>query len=88
MVILDFPLRRVAQLLSVRVIFTFLLELSDFEIYPDFFSPDEVDNSYQLRLVRAHSHWCELCQAELSDTALQGWLIFYRGAVAPSNPFV
>ena len=84
----DFPMRRVARLLSVRTIFTFLLELSDSEISSIFFIPDGVDHSFPLVLVRARKQWRDLCKSELSDTALKDWLFFLQGDLVPPNSLV
>jgi len=73
----EFPLRRVSQLLTIRSIFTFLLEFSDSNTFP--LPPSVVGDakSYPfdgVQFLRICKHWRELCQAGLSDIALRDWL--------------
>jgi hypothetical protein len=78
----DFPLRRLAQLLTVRALFSFLLEQSD----PSGFLPvplvEKNDNCHTLdsaQFIRTCQQWRELCQTGLSDHALQAWLFTLQG---------
>lgn len=77
----EFPLRRVAYLLSVRTLFTFLLEFSDPGTFP---VPNPVDNSDgtcpfdAVKFMQSCHRWHELCRTGLSDEALQEWLYFLQ----------
>lgn len=78
----EFPLRRVAHLLSVRALFTFLLEFSDPGTFPVTHPADTGDGIYPFdsaMFLRSCYRWRELCQTGLSDEALQEWLMFLQG---------
>jgi len=75
----EFPLRRVAFLLTVRALFTFLLEFSDPKIFlvpPPSGNSDEIYSFESAQFFRNCHRWRELCQTGLSDGALQEWLLF------------
>lgn len=77
----EFPLRRVAYLLTVRTLFTFLLEFSDPGSFP---VPNPVGNSDgtcpfdAAKFMQSCHRWHELCEKGLSDEALQEWLYFLQ----------
>ena len=74
----DFPLRRVARLLMTRSLLTFLL---------DFFSADADGENLAngsaktlpsldaVQYLRASQHFRQMVESELSDAALQEWLL-------------
>jgi len=73
----EFPLRRVSQLLTVRALFTFLLEFSDSESFPLSYSALGAGDAYPfdaIQFLRICKHWRDLCQTGLSDVALKNWL--------------
>ena len=78
----EFPLRRVSQLLTIRALFTFLLEFSDSNTFPLPTAVEEADKFYPFdaaQFLRTCKRWQELCQTGLSDVALQNWLIDLQG---------
>ena len=77
----EFPLRRVARLLMARVLLTFLLErfCSDFQQTSlSVENADTLPSFDAAHLLRASQHLHELCETELSDAALQDWLMFLQ----------
>ena len=74
----DFPIRRVARILSLRAIFSFLFKDADFvrsivRAHPAFLSKTVAQISpYQWQ--RSAGGWKRLTEGPLSDGALQEWL--------------
>jgi len=78
----EFPLRRVALILSVRALFTFLLEFSEPGTFPVASQNNNVDEIYpfdSIQFLRSCKHWRQLCQEGLSDGAIQEWLLSLQG---------
>ncbi|MEA3544749.1 MAG: hypothetical protein U9R69_05945 [Thermodesulfobacteriota bacterium] len=78
----EFPLRRVARLLTVRSLFTFLLEFSDPGTFPVPHPNGAGDEFYPFdsaQFLRSCNRWSDLCQTGLSDKALQEWLLSLQG---------
>jgi hypothetical protein len=74
----DFPLRRVARLLTLRAQFSFLLELSDSNNLVSLPPTGQDANLYPLdsaQILRARQRWRKFCESGLSDAALQSWLL-------------
>lgn len=70
---IDFPLRRVARLLTVRALFDYLLNQCHFNVLLD----DE--NTNIIPIINAHWYqaqqsWNNLCAGDLSDAAVNNWL--------------
>jgi len=73
----EFPLRRVAHLLTVRTLFTFLLDFSEPGTFPITHPSGIDDKPYPFnsaQFLRSCHLWHELCGTGLSDGALQEWL--------------
>jgi len=74
----EFPLRRVAYVLTARTLFTFVLQFSAPGTFPvahpggDCGAPFPFDSA---QFLRSCQRWQNLCQSGLSDGALQEWLI-------------
>ena len=74
----DFPLRRVARILSVRTMFHFLL----YQPYLESQWLVDVGNLHYLHSARFHQarrRWEQLLQQELSDQNLMNWLTELQG---------
>jgi len=68
----DFPQRRVARLITIRSLFSFILSRG--QIYA-FAVPGKTALSIEtVRLLQVQYEWQQLCQEELSDTLLTNWL--------------
>ena len=74
----EFPLRRVSRLLTIRALFTFLLEFSDSNTFPFPPSVEATEEVYPfdaVQFLRICKSWRDLCQTGLSDVTLQNWLL-------------
>jgi len=69
----DFPLRCVAQLLTVRAFFSFLLYQPDLE-EEWIFELGNLSSLDTARFYHARVEWERLCQHELSDDSIRYWL--------------
>lgn len=78
----DFPLRRVARLLIARDLLNFILACSSSDVLQTLLSDETVNLLPSLdnaQFLRAGQHLRELCQAGLSDAALEDWLLALQG---------
>lgn len=73
----EFPLRRVAYVLTARTLFSFLLQFSAPGTFPVPHPGGGRDAPYPFdsaQFLRSCQRWQDLCQSGLSDGALQEWL--------------
>ncbi len=80
----EFPLRRVARLLSIRGVFTFLLDTLSLGVLSEVSCLPESNNLHSLesaKFLRGRQHWQQLCQTGLSDSALQDWLLILQDEI-------
>lgn len=73
----DFPLRRVARLLTIRSLFSFLLDYLSADAHAasrDDGADRTLPSLDAVQYLRANQLFRELAEADLSDAALQMWL--------------
>lgn len=73
----DFPLRRVARLLTARSLLTFLLDCLSADVHGDYSSSGAertVPSIDALQFLRAGQQFRALVATDLSDDVLQDWL--------------
>jgi len=69
----DLPFRRIARLLTIRTLFSFLLEHPDLSVPYDKVA-DNVRSLQVARFYQAKQEWQKLCQSGMSDAAIKAWL--------------
>jgi len=77
----EFPLRRVARLLTVRALLTFLLELSEPNSLLEASPAENIDSLRAFeaaQLLRTRNDWDKLCRDDLSDVILHEWLLLLQ----------
>jgi len=65
----DLPQRRVARILSVRTLFSFLLNNSDLQT-----TDDQIHSIQLAHQLKARQSWQQFCQEQLEDHVLLDWL--------------
>lgn len=65
----DFPQRRLARVLCVRGLFSFLLKLATLDV-----RGEKLRSIHYAHQLKAHQSWQQLCQEQLTDECLMDWL--------------